>query len=453
MPHNWIIKLNESNSRKHKEDVISQALTAANIGSEDAEIFLSCVYAAYNPFLVYNFKRVPVINGLTEKENPYQEFFVLLERLSMRTVSGNDAEVDVEQVAYLFDTEIWETLLRPTLLKDLRVGATIKTFNKILKGTKYEIPVFECQLASDSEKHQSKLRGRKILEPKLDGIRCLAIVSLQTQKVELFSRNGKALFNFPHIERQIANNIGLFKTLAAAAVSAPEIYDFVLDGEIISENFQSLMKQAQRKVDVDTTDAVYSIFDIIRLRDFKKGHWNVSQRVRSNQYLGWLADKINSQNNSIRIVRGHKVNLDTAAGRDLMHRFATDMVKQGYEGIMVKDVDAPYECKRGTAWLKWKPNITVDLTIVGVEEGTGRNKGRLGALVCEGVDQGQLIKTNVGSGLTDANRDSFWQNKDSLIGQIVEVKADVITQNQDGTYSLRFPRFIRFRGFEPNEKI
>jgi DNA ligase-1 len=450
MAHQWIYKLNESNSRKHKEEVIAQALSAATLGAEDADIFLSCVYRAYNPFMVYNFKRVPVISGLTGKENPFNEFFVLLDRLSMRVVTGNDAEVDVEQVSYLFDTEVWETLLRPVMLKDLRVGATIKTFNKILKGTKYEIPVFECQLASDSTKHQEKLRGKKILEPKFDGIRCLAIFSPRTNKVELFSRNGKALLNFPLIEEHLRSNIAMF---VRADEGLDESQDFVLDGEIISENFQALMKQAQRKVNVDTSDAIYSIFDIIHLKDFKKGRWNVAQRIRSLKYLAKMRNRINSRNLNIRIVEGLQVNLDTAEGQNVMHRFATDMVAKGYEGIMVKDVDAPYQCKRSTSWLKWKPNITVDLTIVGVEEGTGRNKGRLGALVCEGVDQGQLIKTNVGSGLTDNDRDTFWQNKDNLLGQVVEIKADVITQNQDGTYSLRFPRFIRFRGMEAGEKI
>ena len=68
---------------------------------------------------------------------------------------------------------------------------------------------------------------------------------------------------------------------------------------------------------------------------------------------------------------------------------------------------------------------------------------------------GKFIKTNVGSGLTDADRESFWNAKDKLIGQIVEVRADAITQNQDAkdTWSLRFPRFLRFRGFNIGEKI
>jgi DNA ligase-1 len=60
---------------------------------------------------------------------------------------------------------------------------------------------------------------------------------------------------------------------------------------------------------------------------------------------------------------------------------------------------------------------------------------------------------NVGSGFTDNDRIDFWNDRSSIIGQIVEVRADAITQNQDGTYSLRFPRFLRFRGFEVGEKL
>ena len=88
-----------------------------------------------------------------------------------------------------------------------------------------------------------------------------------------------------------------------------------------------------------------------------------------------------------------------------------------------------------------------------VEEGTGKNLGRLGAFVCEGQDDGKFITVNVGSWLTDDMRDSFWADSSTLIGQLVEVRADAITQNQDGTYSLRFPRFKGFRGFEAGEKI
>ena len=112
---------------------------------------------------------------------------------------------------------------------------------------------------------------------------------------------------------------------------------------------------------------------------------------------------------------------------------------------MIKDLDAYYECKRTTSWMKWKPTLTVDLEVVDVQEGTGKNKGRLGALICAGYDQGVNISVNVGSGFTDAARHDYWINVDSVIGRTVEVLCDAVTQNKDGTHSLRFPRFVRFR--------
>jgi DNA ligase-1 len=147
------------------------------------------------------------------------------------------------------------------------------------------------------------------------------------------------------------------------------------------------------------------------------------------------------------------VDLDTPEGQERFVALNKQAVDGGYEGVMIKDIDAPYECKRTHAWLKAKPFIEVTLEVVDVEEGTGRNEGRLGAIVCEGTDDGKTISVNVGSGFTDVHRDEYWNSRDALVGNLVEVRADAVTQNQDGTYSLRFPRFKTFRGFEPGEKL
>jgi DNA ligase-1 len=147
------------------------------------------------------------------------------------------------------------------------------------------------------------------------------------------------------------------------------------------------------------------------------------------------------------------VDLDTAEGQLRFKEINAQAIVGGYEGIMIKDPEAPYECKRSHAWLKLKPFIEVSLEVQDVEEGTGRNLDRLGALVCSGNDDDKSINVNVGSGFSDNDRIEFWNNRNSLIGQIIEVRADAVTQNQDGTYSLRFPRFKGFRGFIKGEKI
>jgi DNA ligase-1 len=211
------------------------------------------------------------------------------------------------------------------------------------------------------------------------------------------------------------------------------------------------MKQAHRKSDANTEGMIYHIFDIIPLDALKEGHCNLQQYKR----IEWLesAKSTLDESDSLRIMPGMNVDLDSAEGHDIMRRFAEASVEQGYEGIMIKSVDAPYECKRSDSWMKWKPTITVDLTIVGFEEGTGRNAGRLGAIIYEGVDNERNIRVNVGTGYSDSDRDEFWALRDQLLGVIGEVEADAVTQNQDGTFSLRFPRHKRFRGFEPGEKL
>jgi DNA ligase-1 len=188
---------------------------------------------------------------------------------------------------------------------------------------------------------------------------------------------------------------------------------------------------------------VFNIFDVIPLQDFRRGHWNAQLKKRI-ALLEAIRPVINEMPN-VELLPHITVDLDTFEGKSQLERYAKDNVNAGFEGIMIKDLDAPYECKRNTFWMKWKPTITVDLEVVGVEEGTGRNVGRLGALVCSGVDDGKTITVNVGSGFSDADRDNLWRDRNLVTGRTVEILCDVITQNRDGTYSLRFPRFVRFR--------
>jgi DNA ligase-1 len=444
MASGWIRDLEGSDSRLHKERVIEKALMAAKLGSADAQCFLFNCFQAYNPFYVFNIKQVPETQGLTGRPNHWPKFWALLESLRTRSTTGNDARRAIQSLAEDFDSDEWNLLARRVLIKDLRCGISEKTLNKILGRTEWAIPVFGCQLAQDSTDHPAKLKGIKRLEVKLDGIRVLAVVN--GSNVTLYSRNGKLLTNFTSIANDIADEsapIGSYKGINATK--------YVLDGEIVGDNFQTLMQQAHKKSNAKTHNMIYHIFDIIPFEDFEKGYYHVPQ-VRRTSILEKLRPRI-SQTKTLRIMPGIEVDLNIAQGHETMNRFAQEAISQGYEGIMIKNLDASYECKRSSSWLKWKPVMSVDLTVVGFEEGTGRNQGRLGALICEGVDNERSIRVNVGSGFSDVDRDQYWIDRDRLVNRIVEIQADSVTQNQDGSYSLRFPRFLRFRGNLPGEKF
>ena len=442
MSASWINKLNESDSRLHKQNVIAQALSASVLGSTNATNFLMLAKACYNPYVTYGVKQISNTVGIVGTKNPWEEFVDLLENLSLRKITGNAARDAIQDLSEQFDSEEWNTFLAPVLRRDLRAGLTENTINKICKNTKFEIPVFSCQLATNCE-GRPEMKGIKRLEPKLDGVRMLLMVipgASEGLTTICFSRNGKTFENFTHIEDQIRDN--WLKLVRKAATSNLSM-GFVLDGEVIGNSFQELMRQARRKTGVQAEDSVYNVFDILPLEAFREGHWNkqLEKRIRILDDMRPIIDTMPN----VELLPHIMVDLDTAAGKDQLERYAKDNVNAGFEGIMIKEMEAPYICKRSTDWMKWKPTITVDLEVIGVEEGTGRNKGRLGALVCSGEDDSKFITVNVGSGFSDTDRDNLWRDRNMVIGKTCEILCDVITQNQDGTYSLRFPRFVRFR--------
>jgi DNA ligase-1 len=435
----WIHKLNESDSRLHKEDVIKQAYEMAVLDNESCKRFLDFVQKAYNPYITFGLRQVPEISDdIKGRKNPWEDFDVLLSHLSDRKITGNEARDRVQAMAERFDSDEWNNFCRNVIRKDLRCGISDKTFNKVVKGSLYEIPIFGCQLATNCE-GRPEMSGLKRLEPKLDGVRVLLHVTGSAHSV-CYSRNGKVFENFEHIQEQIQKN---FYKLVASNGDRTLKYGFWLDGEVTGRSFQELMRQARRKEDVNASDSVFNIFDIIPTDDWGRGYWNAKLHKRID-ILEKLRPVIDRMPN-VELLTHINVDLNSFEGQNQLKRYANDMVVAGFEGIMIKDINAPYECKRSTSWLKWKPTITVDLMVVNIEEGTGRNKGRLGALVCEGVDDGKTIQVNVGSGYSDSDRDDYWTNSDMVIGRTAEVLADAITQNQDGSYSLRFPRFVRFR--------
>lgn len=434
MSANWIRKLTESDSRLHKEDVLRQALELTVLGNQDADTFLSFVKVAYDPMTTFGIKQVPTTIGIVEVDNPWTDFADLLFALKNRELTGHAARDAVEVMSQRFTSDDWNTFCVGVLTKDLRAGISDKTINKICKRTKYEIPIFGCQLATDCT-DRPEMSGVKRLEPKLDGVRVLMVCS--PTGVVSYSRNGKVFENFGHIEQQLLDNM-------QELVSRTGHDNFVLDGEVVGKSFQALMKQARKKEGAQADDCVFHVFDFIPMADFTRGHWNASLKTRLKMCLEKIQPVTNKMPN-LELLPSLTVDLDTGEGLDQLERYARDQVQLGYEGIMIKSLDAPYECKRSTSWLKWKPTITVDLPVIDMEEGTGRNSGRLGALVCSGTDHGKSITVNVGSGFSDDDRTEYWINRNYVIGRTAEILCDVITQNQDGTYSLRFPRFVRFR--------
>ena len=421
-PWEIIQKLETDNSRLFKESVVAENIS-------DGEFKRGLQYAL-DPLVTFGVQQVP----FSENDGGgllIEEFYEVADKLIARELTGHAARDAIEELSITANSDEWNDWYRRILIKDLRCGVSVKTVNGVAKGT---VPVFGCMLAHDGAKHPKKIKGECFVEYKYDGVRVIAIV--QNGSATLYSRNGKILSNFPHIEE---------------ALSIPEFEGLVFDGEVMSDDFQTLMRQVHRKEGAKTEDSYLAVFDMLTLAEFNAGGTELNAFHRRERLISYQP----YFNVRLQLVQAVNLDLDSEAGQKQFADMNKQALQEGYEGLMIKPIHEGYKCKRSHAWLKIKPFIEVTLSVVALEEGTGKNEGLLGALVVEGEDDGKYFKLNVGSGLTDENREQIWANQDAVIGQLVEIRADAATQSQDSddVWSLRFPRFKTFRGFELGEKL
>ena len=428
MINSWeIIKeLESNNSRLFKEDIIEKNLNY----KEFQEGLAMCL----DPLVTFGVKQVPESekngNGLN-----WEDFKNSANLLIERESTGHAARDLIINLMNLSKEDQWNNWYRRILIKDLRCGVSEKTVNNVAKkmNLKFRVPVFSCMLAHDGAKHPKKIKGDCLVEYKYDGVRVVAIV--KKNKATLYSRNGKIFNNFAHIEN---------------ALSKPEYNNIVFDGEVMSDDFQALMKQVYRKSGANTEDAYLALFDMLPLKEFNGGRSKLNSLERK-QELNKLSKTFGSE---IKLVDYEIINFDNEQGQEKFSEMNKEALEKGFEGLMIKPSNNYYECKRSHAWLKIKPFIEVTLKVIDIQEGTGKHEGKLGAFSVEGEDDGKFFSLSVGSGLTDEQRDMYWADKDKLIGRLIEVRADAITKSIEGEhFSLRFPRFKNFRGFEKDEKI
>lgn len=393
--------------------------------NEKNDLFLDLLNYAMNPFEPFHVVKIPRTkirheNILTESES-WEEFFAAATRCSRRQVTGKEA---ISLIARVFshsslEQEMW---MRKVLKKHLSIGVSQKTVNSVFANL---IPTFDISLA---QKFESKRIKSSIvaIEPKLDGIRCFAIV--KNGKSTIYARSGKVITNFD-------------KTIGA---ELEKLGDGCYDGEIMGEDFVALMRQVYRKEKVDLKGTYLALFDFLTLEEWETKDSKMSCFDRFDH----LFCRVNGSVTSSTGMGAHIPNNDykylTIVKRDYINpkpdvikRMHDQYVDQGYEGVMIKDINAPYKFGRGYEVMKYKSFNDVDLKIKYLLEGTGKHSNKLGSfVVCY-----KGVEVQVGSGLSDEVREAVWKSPEDYIGRTIEVRYQ--EETHDG--SLRFPTFVCFR--------
>lgn len=330
------------------------------------------------------------------------------------------------------------------ILKDLRCGVQVKTVNKCFKylGLK-TIDKFAMQLCDkidvlDPNDVNKKIEFPCTMECKYDGIR----IQAEVWPGETIEYEGAAIteMHATMTSRRGKDRTDLYPEIVEELKSRFYGQHVILDGEVISRSFQSLMNKS------DTNQKKLIIWDL--LMDEKlpyKDRWSnlfsLCQGLGITEYKDNQINNINSQ--TLFTAEHYSAN----SLKDIQDYYSY-LNERGEEGIIIKLDSRPYERGSRKHMFKCKKVFTADLKCVGYKLGEGKRSGKVATL--ELIDASGQIRVDVGSGITDymcehltnEQHDAALVNlKPDFIGKIVEIKYNEITETQ----SIRNPRFVCFR--------
>lgn len=356
----------------------------------------------------------------------HDEFMLLLAALESEVHRG-DAARNIVESFFMRCTPQQAHWYNRVIGKSLKAGFSLSTANK----TGYKIPEFKVMLAKDgkkSPKAAEMVHKGGYVSIKLDGYRCLAII--EDGEVELLSRNGTIYENFPSVVVSLADAFPVGK--------------WVFDGEIMSDDFQSMQKTAfAAKKGRTVGDVKYHIFDCIDYDEWKASKFKIKKSKRID-ILTSLSHIINAYKN-LNIVSHDWVSGPTAMKQ--ITKLESKYIAQGFEGAMFLP-DVPYYLgRKSNKLMKFKTMLSQECVITGFYEGKAGTKyeGTMGGVY---VVQENGKDCKCGSGFSDEDRDYMWANQEEFLTKMFEAKFQ--EETPDGI--MRFPVFFRWRSYKNNKE-
>lgn len=438
-----IIKELQANSGKRLQEILEE--------NKDNQMLKDVLYFVYNPFIVTGLSNKKMekdtsnmkVRGTRRFGNFLEETALLSDEDFGKALftsenfditcmfdylidhnTGKDENIAYVQAYIKAQPGEYREIYKQIFTKELKLGITAKTINKVWKDF---IPEFNVMLAEKYWDRMETLEKEKpdiIITQKYDGIR--AVAKVREGNVEIFSRQGKPIEGLKDIEEELK-----------------ELKDGFYDGELLlnKENIPSkdLYRETVQVVNSKNeykNNIVFNIFDYIPLNDFVIGYSKMNCLDRKRFVYEELRKIEPDWLKPVEILYHGKYD------KRIVQQELDKQIALEHEGVMVNLANAAYEGKRTKNILKVKAMQDCDLKIIGFEEGTGKNKGTLGAIIVNYKG----FEVRVGSGFTDEERVYSWEHQEELIGTIVTVQYFEETTNQkDNSLSLRFPIFRGFR--------
>lgn len=413
-------ELQKTTKKKDKEMLLSEYLTD--------DTFVKMITFLLDPRITTGLDRRRLSHIPIQGKYEDAGIIDMLNYISTNNTGTNEAIYTVQYfiARYSADNKSLNDFLIELFSKNLKIGVEAKTVNAVYQKAygKPLIEIWEVQQGYAIDKYKFKPGEWFSISEKLNGCRATYY------KGRFISRQGTVIDGLDHIKNEID---GILHQIPAL---------YVLDGELRRKNIDHVCDNENFAIGTgiinsdskEKTEIEFIVFDIIPLEEFEDTP--VTTYSKRKDFLESFTYLISNCLN-VKTVPIYYSGTDTSQ-IDKWLEYASSNDK---EGCMVNR-DVPYFRKRHNGCLKVKKFYTMDLPIIGFEEGTGKLKGTLGALIAD--FDGNVVK--IGSGFSDADRDLIWNNKADYIDRIVEVKYKDITKDKStGLRSLQFPIYICIR--------
>lgn len=241
-------------------------------------------------------------------------------------------------------------------------------------------------LAKSFDKHEKKVDWESgvVVQPKLDGMRCLCVV--RSGKVKLLSRGGKEIETMKHIKECVKG-----------------LDDVILDGELYAhgESFQENMKLIKKYRPGESEFVKLHTYDIVSDTPFIERYETLSQIVEGLEH--------------VELVENEYVN-----SKEGLQESHSKFLSDGYEGSILRHGDKGYKVNgRCDSLLKFKDFIDIALPIMDIVPGDQRPEEGYPTFYWEGAVDDTLT---TGMKFSHKERKEFLENKENYIGQTAEIR-------------------------------